>query len=180
MLCKLSQMSTPHLNLLSKFGENCMMKLFPVWILFLWIAGSAKAEIFAQKFDKAAFYEVMALGDVNAINNELDVVKGREGYEGALLMRKAGLVKKPKDKLAFFKAGRIKLETALLADNENIEFHFLRLAIEEHAPKIVRYRKDIGKDKELLIKNFKNLSQAVQHAILDYCKNSKVLHKEEF
>jgi|SRR6185503_6527072 len=157
------------------------MKLLVVFISLFWIAdGPAKAEIMIQKFDKAEFYDAMASGDLTAIDKELDVVKGKDGYEGALLMRKAGLVKKPKDKLSFFKAGRIKLETALLADNENIEFHFLRLTIEEHAPKIVRYHKDIEKDKELVIKNFKNLSPAVQHAILDYCKNSKVLHKEEF
>jgi len=54
------------------------------------------------------------------------------------------------------------------------------LAIEEHAPKIVRYHKDIKKDKEVVVNNFKSLSPAVQYAILDYCKNSKVLHKEEF
>lgn len=157
------------------------MKLLLVFILVFWIADHpAKAKTPIQKFDKAAFYDVMASGDLTAIDKELDVVKGKDGYEGALLMRKAGLVKKPKDKLAFFKAGRIKLETALLADNENIEFHFLRLAIEEHAPKIVKYRKDIQKDKELVVNNFKSLSPAVQHAILDYCKNSKVLHKEEF
>jgi len=157
------------------------MKLLFVFILVFWVADHpAKAKPLIQKFEKAAFYDVMASGDIAAIDNELDVVKGKEGYEGALLMRKAGLVKKPKEKLALFKAGRIKLETALLADNENTEFHFLRLAIEEHAPKIVKYRKDIEKDKELVIKNFKNLSPAVQHAILDYCKNSKVLHKEEF
>ena len=95
-------------------------------------------------------------------------------------MKKAGLMKKPKDKLKSFKQGRIKLETALMADNDNTEFHFLRLAIEEHAPKIVKYHVDIEKDKALVIKNFKNLSPAVQHAILDYCENSKVLHKEEF
>jgi len=157
------------------------MKLLFVFILLFWIADdSAKAKMIVQKFEKAAFYDAMASGDLTAINKELDVVKGKDGYEGALLMRKAGLVKKPKEKLALFKAGRIKLETALLADNENTEFHFLRLAIEEHAPKIVKYHKDINKDKDLVIKNFKNLSPAVQHAILDYCKNSKVLHKEEF
>lgn len=157
------------------------MKLLFVFILALGVAEySAQAKILIQKFDKSAFYDAMASGNITAIDNELDVVKGKEGYEGALLMRKAGLVKRPKEKLAFFKAGRIKLETALLADNENTEFHFLRLAIEEHAPKIVKYRKDIEKDKDLVIKNFKNLSPAVQHAILDYCKNSKVLHKEEF
>jgi|SRR6185312_68702 len=157
------------------------MKLLFVFILVFWIAEHpAQAKILIQKFDKPAFYDAMASGNITAIDNELDVVKGKDGYEGALLMRKAGLVKRPKEKLAFFKAGRIKLETALLADNENTEFHFLRLAIEEHAPKIVKYRKDINKDKDFVIKNFKNLSPAVQHAILDYCKNSKVLHKEEF
>jgi hypothetical protein len=157
------------------------MKLLFVFMLLFWIADDpAKAKIIVQKFEKAAFYDAMASGDLTAIDKELDVVKAKDGYEGALLMRKAGLVKKPKEKLALFKAGRIKLETALLADNENAEFHFLRLAIEEHAPKIVKYRKDIEKDKELVIKNFKNISPAVQHAILDYCKNSKVLHKEEF
>jgi hypothetical protein len=157
------------------------MKLLFVFILAFWIAEiPAKAKLLIQKFDKEAFYNAMASGDISTIDNELEITKGREGYEGALLMKKAGLVKKPKDKLKFFKAGRKKLETALLSDNENIEFHFLRLAIEEHAPKIVKYRNDINKDKELVVKNFRNLPAAVQHAILDYCKNSKVLHKEEF
>ena len=157
------------------------MKLLLIFMLAFWIAGiPAKAKIVFQKFDKEAFYDVMASGDINAIDKELEIAKGKEGYSGALLMKKAGLVKKPKDKLKFFKAGRIKLETALLADNENIEYHFLRLAIEEHAPKIVKYRSDINKDKELVVRNFRNLPAAVQHAILDYSKNSKVLRKEEF
>lgn len=137
-----------------------------------------------QKFDKAAFYEVMKSGDVAAVENEINALsdapaKEKDGYEGALLMKKAGLMKRPKERLSFFKQGRIKLETALMNDGENTEFHFLRLAIEEHAPKIVKYHADIEKDKAIVVKNFKSLSPAVQHAILDYCKNSKVLHKEE-
>jgi hypothetical protein len=63
---------------------------------------------------------------------------------------------------------------------ENTEYHFLRLAIEEHAPKIVKYHNDIEADKAIVKKNFKELSPAVQHAILDYCKKSKVLHAEDF
>ena len=138
-----------------------------------------------QKFEKAAFYSVMKTGDLASVDQEMDVLKElpaneQTGYEGALLMKKADLMKKPKDRLKYFKEGRIKLETALMNDNDNIEFHFLRLAIEEHAPRIVKYRADIPKDKELVIKNFKNLSPAVQHAILDYCSRSKVLHKEDF
>ncbi|MDB4902830.1 MAG: hypothetical protein JWQ63_2111 [Mucilaginibacter sp.] len=143
-----------------------------------------KADAAFQKFEKSTFYSVMASGDIDAIDKQIDILENgsineKEGYEGALLMKKANLVKKPKDKLSLFKKGRIKFETALLANNENVEFHFLRLAIEEHAPKIVKYHNDIEKDKMLIINNFKNLPPIVQNAILDYCKTSKVLHKED-
>ena len=153
-------------------------------ILSLLIA-SVKVNAHPQKFEKAEFYEVMKSGTAETIADELQAVKAapekeREGYQGALLMKKAGLLKKAKERLAFFKQGRIKLETALLADPENTEFHFLRLAIEEHAPKIVKYHSDIEKDKTIVIRNFKSQSPAVRHAILDYCENSKVLHKEDF
>jgi hypothetical protein len=148
-------------------------------------AGLAKGKALPQKFDKAGFYEVMKSGTLETVNNEFEAIKDapekeKDGYEGALLMKKAGLLKKPKERLSFFKQGRIKLETAILADNENTEFHFLRLAIEEHAPKIVKYHADIQKDKTIVVRNFRDLSPAVRHAILDYCENSKVLHKEEF
>ena len=154
-------------------------------LIFFMITGLAKGKTIQQKFDKAEFYEVMKSTSLETVNNELEAIKeapekDREGYEGALLMKKAGLLKKPKDRLSFFKQGRIKLETAIAADNDNTEFHFLRLAIEEHAPKIVKYHRDIEKDKAIVIKNFKTLSPAVRHAILDYCENSKVLHKEDF
>jgi hypothetical protein len=143
-----------------------------------------KADAAFQKFEKSTFYSVMASGDIDAIDKQIDILENgsineKEGYEGALLMKKANLVKKPKDKLSLFKKGRIKFETALLANNENVEFHFLRLAIEEHAPKIVKYHNDIEKDKMLIINNFKNLPPIVQNAILDYSKTSKVLHKED-
>ena len=159
------------------------VKLLFAFIVFL-SAGLA-GTVYAQKFDKSTFYEVMKSGTVDAVDNQIELVKSaapekdKEGYEGALLMKKAGLLKKPKDRLSSFKQGRIKLETALMADNDNTELHFLRLIIEEHAPKIVRYHSDIEKDKDLIVKNFKSLSPAVRHAILDYSENSKVLHKEE-
>ena len=154
-------------------------------ILLLLLVASVKVNAHPQKFEKAEFYEVMKSGSLDAINNELEIIKSapekeRDGDEGALLMQKAGLLKKPKDRLSTFKQGRIKLETALLADPENTEIHFLRLIIEEHAPKIVKYHSDIEKDKAQIIKDFKSLSPAVRHAILDYCEKSKVLHKEDF
>lgn len=146
--------------------------------------GFSKTGRAQQKFEKKEFYEVMSAGDVDAIDKQIELVAAsglanKEGYEGALLMRKAGKVHGAKKKLRFFKEGRIKLETAILAAPDNTEFRFLRLAIEENAPKIVKYHNDIEKDKLLIQKNFKNLPQSVQYAILEYCKKSKVLHAED-
>jgi len=165
------------------------MKINTKWgiafVVLLMTIGFFQKSIAQQKFEKSTFYNVMATGDIAAVENELSILQdsstpNKEGYEGALLMKKAGLVKGAKTKLDLFKAGRIKLETAILADSTNTEYHFLRLAIEEHAPGIVKYHSDIKKDKEIVQKNYKNLSPSVQHAILDYTKNSKVLHAEDF
>lgn len=137
-----------------------------------------------QKFDKAAFYAAMSSGDLSVIEKELEVViassgPNKDGYEGALLMRKAGLVKGATAKLKHFKAGRIKFETALQNDTDNAEYRFLRFAIQEHAPKIVKYNKDLQADKQFILKEYKNLSPVVQQAILDYTKNSKILNAQD-
>ncbi|MDB4919286.1 hypothetical protein [Mucilaginibacter sp.] len=164
------------------------MKMIYKWkmlLVFLLTVGFIKISAAQEKFEKAAFYTVMDSGDLDAINNQIEIVQAsssnnKEGYEGALLMRKADKMSTAGKKLKYFKAGRIKLETALLADSDNTEFHFLRLAIEEHAPKIVKYHNDIEKDKLIIRKNFKGLPKSVQHAIIDYCKKSKVLRAEDF
>ncbi|WP_295720592.1 hypothetical protein [Mucilaginibacter sp.] len=155
---------------------------FVCLFLAVLLAGSTKG--WAQKLEKAAFYKAMASDNVDEINQELSVFTDagtdlKEGYEGALLMKKASLVGKPKDKLRFFKAGRIKLETALLADPDNTDLHFLRLVIQEKAPKIVHYRADIENDRNMVVKNFNSLSPVVQRAVVDYSKTSKVLHTED-
>jgi len=152
---------------------------------FLLTIGFLKTSEAQQKFDRSIFYKVMASGDTGAINSQIHIIaksslSNKEGYNGALLMKKAGLITKPKEKLRLFKSGMLKMETALLADSMNTEFHFLRLVIEEQAPKIVKYNTHIEKDKLFVQNNFKNVLPVVQHAILDYCKSSKVLHIEDF
>jgi hypothetical protein len=137
-----------------------------------------------QPFDKAGYYAVMASAGVDAINAELSVlesasIKDKDAYEGALLMKKAGLLTRPKEKLATFKSGYRKLESAIAKDSSNIEYHFLRLVIQEHAPKVVHYNKDRESDSQAIIRSFKSLSPVVQQAILDYCKHSNILHAKE-
>jgi hypothetical protein len=67
------------------------------------------------------------------------------------------------------------LENAIISDNKNAELRFLRIMIQEHAPKILDYRKQIDGDNELIHSGYKNLPPVVQKAVVDYCKKSKVL-----
>ncbi len=155
------------------------MKIF-FYLLFFLSVLTVGANSQKVGFDKSAFYSAMAANNLDAINNQLSIVKlasisEKEAYEGALLMKKAGLVTKAKEKLSLFKAGRVKLEASIKKDSGNTEFNFLRLIIQEHAPKIVEYRNDIENDIAAIRSNYKTLSQVVQQAINDYSKKSKVL-----
>ena len=159
-----------------------------IFILLLSILMSAKviaaAPLF-QTFDKREFYNILKDGSIAAIDNEITLLSGgtiieRNAYIGTLLMKKANLVSVPKEKINLFKTGRIKLETELASDTSNAEYHFLRLVIEEHAPKIVKYQAKISEDSRHVKQSFKNLSLVVQHAILDYSKTSTILRPEDF
>ena len=139
-----------------------------------------KANTTGQGFDKADFYAALASDKLEDINAQLTAVKGssiseKEAYEGVLLMKKSGLVSSAKEKLSLFKAGRTKLEASISKDNGNAEYRFLRLIIQEHAPKIVKYRNELEQDSQLIRTNLKNLPQFLQQVINDYSKKSKAL-----
>ena len=138
-----------------------------------------------QNFDRVTFYATMASGIVEDIDKQLAIlnevsIPEKEAYEGALLMRKSGVLKIAVEKLKYFKKGRIKLETALLKDSNNAEYRFLRLSVQEHAPKVVKYKDKLKTDKQFIINAFKNLPAVVQRAIIDYSKKSKILNPQQF
>ena len=140
----------------------------------------ASGHYYYQNFDKVAYYAAIAAENMQAINNQLNEVKNlsaveRDAFEGAMLMKKAGMKNSAKEKLALFKSGKKKLESAIEKANDNIEYRLLRLIIQEHAPGIVKYRNDIEKDCRLINNNYKTLPASLQHRILDYNKNSKCL-----
>jgi hypothetical protein len=133
-----------------------------------------------QGFDRVVFYAAMSSDNLNEINTQLNIIRGasiteKDAYEGALLMKKAGLVNSAKEKLSLFKSGRSKLESSILKEATNTEYRFLRVIIQEHAPKIVKYRNQLEEDSRLIRSNFKSLSQLLQQVIIDYSKKSTVL-----
>jgi hypothetical protein len=131
-------------------------------------------------FDKSAFYAVIKSGNTGEIEDQIIRVREllipeKDAYEGTLLMKKSGLVAGAKEKLSIFKSGRSKLESSISKDSNNTEYRFLRLIIQEHAPKVVKYQKELETDSKMIQTNFKGLSPFLQQVIFDYSKNSKVL-----
>ena len=131
-------------------------------------------------FDRSAFYHAMSSSSIGTVDQELDVLKtsafsGREAFEGALTMKKAGLAGNPEKKLSLFKSGHKKLEAAIQGDSTNVEFRFLRLMIQEHAPGILGYKKDLNKDSDYIRKHYKTLPPVVQERVIDYSKKSSIL-----
>jgi hypothetical protein len=134
-------------------------------------------------FDKKQFYTVFASSDLNSINAELKLLvanPGKSAYEGALLMKKAGIVGNPKDKLALFKDGRTKLEAAIKSSPNTIEFLFLRYMIQENSPGFLGYNANLEDDKKKFVSNYSNFEPVIQEAIRNYSKTSKTLSSIQF
>jgi hypothetical protein len=140
--------------------------------------------VFAQEkengFKKDNFYAAMQGSSEDAVNKQLILLKTADiaekgAYEGALLMKKAGIVGGPKKKLDLFKEGKTKLEAVLSKDSSNTEYRFLRLMVQEHAPGILGYKGELQKDKLFIKNNFKKLQPVVQEAVTNYSKESKIL-----
>jgi hypothetical protein len=149
-------------------------------LLFIFFISVLQANSQHIGIEKSAYYTVLASGNAAAIDEQLSMVKEadideKNAYEGTLLMKKAQLAGKSKDKLNLFKAGRSKLESSISTHKENTEYRFLRLIIQEHAPKIVKYRNNLEEDSKLIRANFKSLSQVLQQIISGYSKKSSVL-----
>ena len=135
-------------------------------------------------FDRTAFYKAMAMDQIELVNDQLNAlknssVKEKEAFEGALTMKKAGLSGAAARKLSLFKSGHKKLEAAIIKDTSNIEFRFLRLMIQEHAPGMLGYKKELNRDSEYIRRYYKTLPRSVQQAIRDYNKKSKVLKLQD-
>ena len=137
-----------------------------------------------QQINRTDFYAAMASDKLELINDQEKIVKsygdGSQGFEGALLMKKAGLLGKASEKLSLFKSGHKLLDNAIKMDEANAELRFLRLMIQENAPKVVKYKGNIDADSELIKQHFNQLHPQAQKAVIEYSKKSKILKPGDF
>lgn len=160
--------------------------LFPAFVLLLCAEPVKPNPVPArQEINIPGLYEALQSGDTAAINSFLKMLNDDStllavAYKGALLMRKSGLMKSAKEKLALFKQGRSLLENAIMKDNKNAEFRFLRLIIQENCPSFLHYHKQKEEDADIVKKSYKNFSGELKSAIVNYAKVSKSIKPADF
>lgn len=138
-----------------------------------------------REVDKAEFYKAfssMTEQEIDEMIKRLDQEKTSSlvtAYQGALYMKKASFIKGVNGKVKIFKKGAHMLEDEIGKNPSNTEYHFLRLAIQEHAPGILGYNKDKDEDKSAIVSGFSKLNSSLKSVILNYAKDSKVLKESE-
>lgn len=165
------------LSLIFNLQKTCMRNL--LWTILLLLANrGALAQ--DKSVDRTTFYQAIRQDKKDLINNQLKKLKAvspgiRQAFEGAMIMKKAGIGGNPITKLNLFKQGHKELEAAIKKEPDNAEFRFLRLIIQENSPGFLGYKDNLEGDSEYIRKSYKSLPGEVQRAIADYNKKSKVL-----
>jgi len=82
------------------------------------------------------------------------------GYKGATATILANFAKGVKVKTTYFKEGKKLLEQAIATNPKSVELRYLRLSVQENAPKVVRYKKHIPEDKQFILDHYQALKNA--------------------
>ena len=131
-----------------------------------------------SSFSKTTFFKVIENGtkvEISSLQKEIasqSVSTTQQAYLGALQMKASNFEKTPAEKLALFKKGKELLEKSIKSEPSNAEFRFLRLIIQENAPKVLKYNQEIKTDAAFIESNISKLPKDVKAAVLDYSKNS--------
>lgn len=158
-----------------------MKQMVAVCLVFLaTVVFTAQAQI-----DKRIYYKALSSGEEESIDKVLAKLETEKSssrvnaYKGALTMKKAGFVKGVGGKVKTFKKGVTLLDDEIKGNPGNTEFRFLRLTIQEHAPGILKYNKEIDADKQAVVSGFDKLDADLKNVIADYAKDSKVLKESD-
>lgn len=149
-------------------------------LVFMFLAVNSRGLTAQPALEKGSFYKAMGSANVKQMDTQLGLLKNiagtdREAFEGAMLMRKSETLPIPAKKLALFRQGHKKLEAAIVKSPENAEYRFLRLMVQENAPRSLGYYKNIEQDGKFIKENYKSLAETTQHNVVVYSKKSKAL-----
>ena len=90
-------------------------------------------------------------------------------------MKASQFQKTAKDKLNLFNAGKKMLESEIKSNDGNVEYRFLRLLIQENAPKQLKYNGNMDEDVTAIVTGYSKLKESTKTALESYAKKSSSL-----
>jgi len=148
--------------------------------LILMLVSAVSLSTYSQ-LDRKAIYSALASESKEIVQKQLDVVQGMKessevkAFKGALQMKAAQFQKTAKDKMSLFNAGKKILESEIKSNDANVEYRFLRLLIQENAPKQLKYDGNIEEDVMSIVSGYSKLKESTKTAIESYAKKSASL-----
>lgn len=133
------------------------------------------------QLDRKAVYTALASDSKEVVQKQLEGVQGLKessevkAFKGALQMKAAQFQKTAKDKMNLFNAGKKLLESEIKSNDGNVEYRFLRLLIQENAPKQLKYNGNIEEDALNIAAGYSKLKESTKAAIESYAKKSASL-----
>jgi len=112
------------------------------------------------------------------LNKELTQIQKTDNkvlvaYKGAVLTLMAKFAENRSDKKKYFKDGATLINFAVSEKPNNVEIRYIRLGVQENAPKIVSYRKNKEEDKQFILEHYKEVSsKEVKGFIRNFVKES--------
>ena len=146
-------------------------------VLFLWIPlvysnnslKEVRTSYFKVNSDEISLDEFEELLNQTS-NTNIEI----QGYKTMLWFLKAKDYYNPLNKLEAFNKGRQLLEKLLIQYPDNLELHFLRLTIQDHAPSFLGYNDHIKKDEQFITLNINQLSDSdLKNRVLLYLKEGR-------
>jgi hypothetical protein len=157
------------------------MKTISILIALFFITTTVDITVVRQKYIAAAKTEA----DSDQLNNMLESVGDNSkeytlvAYKAASVVLRAKYVKGLLVKKNLFAKGVGLLDATIAKDADNYEARLLRLNIQENAPRIAGYYKNIKEDKSFLIKHYNHQATDLKEFTKNFVKASESFSKEE-
>ena len=158
-----------------------MKNLICIHFLFLVIIASSGF----KNADRVSYYEALAGQSEDKVDSEISKLDNagetslNNAYLGAMLMKKAVFLKGPAIKIKTFKKGAGMLEEEIKRNPDNTEYRFLRLSVQEHAPKILKYYRQLEEDRQAVVNGYGKLEPDLKKIIKNYSVSSGVIKSSD-
>lgn len=128
---------------------------------------TSSSVIIQSKIERLRQNYPLAITDKEVCEAEIERIKDSKAadplemaYQGAYQMVWADHLSTPISKLKSFKAGKKLLDAALKKRYGDPEIHFLRLTIQQNAPPILKYNRDIQEDIKQILNQWDSIASS--------------------